>query len=182
MPLVLDLGLPRMDGLEVLKRLRKRGSHLPVMILTAREAIADRVTGLDSGADDYLPKPFAVAELQARLRALVRRHHGGAAAARMELGKLRFDTATRQGFLGDEEIELSSREREVLSSLLHKAGKVISKHALISAISSWDATVGSNAIEVYVHRLRKKLEPAGITIRTVRGLGYLIESVDRPHA
>jgi len=180
--LVLDLGLPRMDGLEVLKRLRKRGSHLPVMILTAREAIADRVTGLDSGADDYLPKPFAVAELQARLRALVRRHHGGAAAARMELGKLRFDTATRQVFLGDEEIELSSREREVLSSLLHKAGKVISKHALISAISSWDATVGSNAIEVYVHRLRKKLEPAGITIRTVRGLGYLIESVDRRHA
>ena len=176
--LVLDLGLPRMDGLDVLKRLRKRGSHLPVMILTAREAIADRVAGLDSGADDYLSKPFALVELQARLRALVRRHHGGAASAYLDLGTLRYDTVTRQVFLDGREVELSSREREVLSSLLHKAGKVISKQALTSAISSWDATVGSNAIEVYIHRLRKKLEPAGISIRTVRGLGYLIESSD----
>jgi two-component system OmpR family response regulator len=178
--LVLDLGLPRMDGLEVLKRLRRRGSHLPVMILTAREAIADRVAGLDSGADDYLPKPFAIAELQARLRALVRRHHGGSAAARLELGRLQFDTTTRQVFLDGRETELSSREREVLSSLLHKAGKVVSKQALTAAMSSWEATVGSNAVEVYIHRLRKKLEPAGIAIRTVRGLGYLIESSDDP--
>ncbi len=176
--LILDLGLPRMDGLEVLRRLRKRGSHLPVMILTAREAIADRVAGLDSGADDYLSKPFALAELQARLRALVRRHHGSSASACLELGGLRYDTVTRQVFLDGGEIELSSREREVLSSLLHKAGKVVSKQALTSAISSWEATVGSNAVEVYVHRLRKKLEPAGIVIRTVRGLGYLIESAD----
>jgi DNA-binding response OmpR family regulator len=176
--LLLDLGLPRMDGLEVLRRLRKRGSRLPVMILTARDAIADRVAGLDSGADDYLPKPFAVAELQARLRALVRRHQGGAGSALLELGKLSFDTSTKQVFLHGREVEFSSREREVLSSLLHKAGKVVSKQALTSAISSWDATIGSNAVEVYVHRLRKKLEPEGISIRTVRGLGYLIEATD----
>jgi len=176
--LLLDLGLPRMDGLEVLKRLRKRGSRLPVMILTARDAIADRVAGLDSGADDYLPKPFAVAELQARLRALVRRHQGGAGSALLELGKLSFDTSTKQVFMHGREVEFSSREREVLSSLLHKAGKVVSKQALTSAISSWDVTIGSNAVEVYVHRLRKKLEPEGISIRTVRGLGYLIEAAD----
>lgn len=176
--LLLDLGLPRMDGLEVLKRLRKRGSRLPVMILTARDAIADRVAGLDSGADDYLSKPFAVAELQARLRALVRRHHGGATSARLELGKLSFDTSTRQVFLEDREVEFSSREREVLSALLHRTGKVMSKQALTSAMSSWDASIGSNAVEVYIHRLRKKLEPEGIYIRTVRGLGYLIEASD----
>lgn len=176
--LVLDLGLPRMDGLEVLRRLRRRGSHLPVMILTAREAIADRVAGLDSGADDYMPKPFAVVELQARLRALVRRHHGGAASACLELGRLRYDTATRQVFLDGREVEFSSREREVLSSLLHKTGKVVSKQALTSAISSWETAVGSNAVEVYIHRLRKKLEAADISIRTVRGLGYLIEPSD----
>ncbi|HYP69009.1 MAG TPA: response regulator transcription factor [Thiobacillaceae bacterium] len=179
--LLLDLGLPRMEGLEVLRRLRRRGSRLPVMILTARDAIADRVAGLDCGADDYLPKPFAVAELQARLRALVRRHHGGAASARLELGKLSFDTSTRQVFLEGREVEFSSREREVLSTLVHRAGKVISKHALTAAMSSWDASIGSNAVEVYIHRLRKKLEPEGIYIRTVRGLGYLIEaSDDRP--
>jgi DNA-binding response OmpR family regulator len=148
------------------------------MILTARDAIADRVAGLDSGADDYLPKPFAVAELQARLRALVRRHHGGAGSALLELGKLSFDTSTKQVFLHGREVEFSSREREVLSSLLHRAGKVVSKQAMTSAISSWDASVGSNAVEVYVHRLRKKLEPEGISIRTVRGLGYLIEATD----
>lgn len=176
--LILDLGLPRLDGLEVLRRLRKRGSHLPVLILTARDAIADRVAGLDSGADDYLPKPFDVAELQARLRVLVRRHHGGATSARLELGKLSFDTTTQQVFVGDREIEFTSREREVLSSLLHRAGKVISNKALTSAISSWDMTIGSNAIEVYIHRLRKKLEPEGINIRTVRGLGYVIEASD----
>jgi two-component system OmpR family response regulator len=176
--LLLDLGLPRMDGLEVLKRLRRRGDTLPVMILTAREAIADRVAGLDSGADDYLPKPFAIAELQARLRALMRRHHGGSATSIMELGRLRYDTSTRQVFLGEKEIELSSREREVLSSLMCKPGKLVSKQSLASAISSWDATVGSNAIEVYIHRLRRKLEPEGISIRTVRGLGYLLESAD----
>lgn len=180
--LLLDLGLPRMDGLEVLRRLRKRGSRLPVMILTARDAIADRVAGLDSGADDYLPKPFAVAELQARLRALVRRHPGGPTSALLELGKLSFDTTTRQVFLDGREVEFSSREREVLSTLLHRAGKVISKQALTSAISSWDVTIGSNAVEVYIHRLRKKLEPEGISIRTVRGLGYLIEVADgRPN-
>ena len=176
--LLLDLGLPRMSGLEVLKRLRRRGSRLPVMILTARDAIADRVAGLDSGADDYLPKPFAVAELQARLRALVRRHQGAATSARLELGRLSFDATTRQVYLDGKEVELSSREREVLSSLLHRAGKVISKQTLTAAISSWDVTVGSNAVEVYVHRLRKKLEPGGISIRTVRGLGYLIEATE----
>jgi two-component system OmpR family response regulator len=180
--LILDLGLPRMHGLEVLKRLRKRGSRLPVLILTAHDAIADRVAGLDCGADDYLSKPFAVAELQARLRALVRRHHGGATSARLEIGKLSYDTSTKQVFLNGKEVEFSSREREVLSALLHRGGKVVSKQALTSSISSWDMNIGSNAVEVYIHRLRKKLEPEGISIRTVRGLGYLIESSDAPPA
>src|SRR3569832_498196 len=178
--LVLDLGLPRMDGLDVLKRLRKRGSHLPVMILTAREAIADRVAGLDSGADDFLSKPFALAELQARLRALVRRHHGGATSASLELGRLRYDTKNQQKKQNNKKNKQTSHKQEDQTRQQHKAGKGISKQALTAAISSWDATVGSNAIEVYIHRLRKKLEPAGITIRTVRGLGYLIESSDGP--
>ncbi len=176
--LLLDLGLPRMDGLEVLKRLRKRGSTLPVMILTAREAIADRVTGLDSGADDYLPKPFAIAELQARLRALVRRHQRAGTSAVLELGRLSFDTASKEVFLNGNAVELCSREREVLSSLLHKAGKVVSKRALTQAISSWDTPVGTNAVEVYIYRLRKKLEGGDVSIRTVRGLGYMIEPTD----
>ncbi len=180
--LILDLGLPRMDGLEVLKRLRKRGSHLPVLILTARDAIADRVAGLDCGADDYLPKPFDLTELLARLRALVRRHHGGSASASLSLGKLSLDTATQQVSINGIELELSTREREVLTCLLHRTGKVVSKQALTASISSWDATVGSNAVEVYVHRLRKKIEPEGIAIRTVRGLGYLIEVADEPRA
>jgi two-component system OmpR family response regulator len=180
--LILDLGLPRMDGLEVLKRLRKRGSHLPVLILTARDAIEDRVAGLDSGADDYLSKPVDVTELQARLRALVRRHHGGSASVSLELGNLFYDTSTQQVFLNGLEFELSTREREVLSSLLHRAGKVVSKQTLTSAISSWDTPVGSNAVEVYIHRLRKKLELAGIVIRTIRGLGYLIEASDEHQA
>ena len=180
--LILDLGLPRMDGLEVLRRLRKRGSHLPVLILTARDAIEDRVAGLDSGADDYLSKPFDVTELQARLRALVRRHHGGSASVNFELGNLFFDTSTQQVFLKGVEFELSAREREILSSLLHRVGKAVSKQMLTSAISSWHTTVGSNAVEVYVHRLRKKLEPAGISIRTLRGLGYLIEVANEPQA
>ena len=168
-----------MDGLEVLKRLRKRGSHLPVMILTARDAIADRVAGLDSGADDYMPKPFAVLEFQARLRALVRRHHGGAASACLELGKLRYDTVTRAGFSGwHGKSSFPAASGRSCPACCTSAGKVISKQALTSAISSWDATMGSNAVEVYIHRLRKKLEPAGISIRTVRGLGYLIESSD----
>jgi DNA-binding response OmpR family regulator len=176
--MLLDLGLPRMDGLEVLKRLRKRGNRIPVIILTAREAIADRVAGLDSGADDYLAKPFAVAELQARLRVHLRRHQNAAATSLLELGRLGFDTSTQQVFLDGKEMDLSGRERALLSSLMHKAGKVVSKQALASALSNWDATLGSNAIEVYIHRLRKKLEPKGITIRTVRGLGYLIEASD----
>jgi two-component system, OmpR family, response regulator len=180
--LILDLGLPRMDGLEVLKRLRKRGSHLPVLILTARDAIEDRVAGLDAGADDYLPKPFDITELRARLRALVRRHHGGSASVTLELGNLFLDTSSLQVFLNGAEFELPTRERELLASLLHRAGKVVSKQTLTSAISSWDSTVGSNAVEVYIHRLRKKLEPAGIAIRTIRGLGYLIEAADEHQA
>lgn len=175
---LLDLGLPRMDGLDVLKRLRKRGNRIPVIILTAREAIADRVAGLDSGADDYLAKPFAVAELQARLRVHLRRHQDAAATSLLELGKLGLDTSTRQVFLNGEEIDLSGRERALLSSLMHRPGKVVSKQALASALSSWETTLGSNAVEVYIHRLRRKLEPNGISIRTVRGLGYLIETSD----
>lgn len=176
--MLLDLGLPRMDGLEVLQKLRRRGDMLPVMILTARDAIADRVQGLDSGADDYLAKPFDIEELQARLRAMLRRQQGNKQAETLVLGKLSFNTNNWQTYMGEQEIELSRREREILACLVFKANKVVSKRMLISSLSSWDASLGVNAIEVYIHRLRKKLECGGVSIRTIRGLGYLIEPTE----
>lgn len=172
--LVLDLGLPKMDGLEVLRRLRIRDQTLPVLILTARDAIGDRVAGLDLGADDYLTKPFDLAELEARVRALVRRGQG-AHSNLFRHGRLLFNIAGRRVHLDDQPLDLSARELGVLEILMLKAGHVVSKEHLAAKLCSWDEEIGPNAIEVYVHRLRKKLEPAGIQIRTVRGLGYLLE-------
>jgi two-component system OmpR family response regulator len=174
---ILDLGLPKFDGLEVLRRLRRRSgssASVPVLILTARDALEDRVKGLDHGADDYLTKPFELPELEARVRAMVRRGRFGS-SARLAHGRLIFDTVDRQAMIGDLPLELSARELSVLESLLLRVGRVVSKEQIADQLTGWGDEVGSNAIEVYVHRLRKKLEPAEVRIRTVRGLGYMLE-------
>ena len=171
---ILDLGLPRMDGLEVLRHLRARGSRTPVLILTARDRLEDRVAGLDMGADDYLVKPFQLAELEARVRALIRRGQGGTGSV-IELGTLRYDMKGRRVFIRDEPVELSARELGVFEVLVLRIGRVVSKEDLVAHLVDEGDGINSGAIEVYVHRLRKKLEDAQVLIRTVRGLGYLLE-------
>lgn len=171
---ILDLGLPGLDGFEVLRRLRRRGGTAPVLILTARDAIADRVRGLDLGADDYLTKPFELPELEARVRALIRRGQAGGSAV-LTHGALALDLAGRRATLHGAPVELSAREIAVLEVLMLRSGRVVNKDQLAGQIYGQDEEVGANAIEVYVHRLRKKLEPSGVAIRTIRGLGYLLE-------
>lgn len=173
---ILDLGLPKLNGFEVLSRLRRRGSQVPVLILTARDAIQDRVKGLDLGADDYIAKPFDLAELEARARALIRRGQYGA-SAQLSLGQLTLDAAGRRVMLSGQPLELSARELAVLEIFLLRAGKVVDKEHILERLCNWDEDIGDNAIEVYVHRLRKKLEQSDIRIRTIRGLGYLLEQV-----
>jgi two-component system OmpR family response regulator len=170
---VLDLGLPGLSGMEVLRRLRKRGATLPVLILTARDAMADKVAGLNAGADDYLLKPFDFQELEARLNALLRRTQAERSGW-LEAGRLRLDRSARQVFLDLEPLSLSAREVGVLELLMSRLGRVVSKEQLAEHLSR-DEEIGENAVEVYVHRLRKKLEAVGIEIRTLRGLGYLLE-------
>jgi two-component system OmpR family response regulator len=149
---------------------------LPVLMLTALDALADRVRGLDLGADDYLAKPFDLPELEARVRALLRR--GTNSTPYLEHGLLRFDTVGRRVFYDQRPLELSPRELAVLELLLMRAGRVVSKEQLVNHLYGWDDEVGDNAIEVNVYRLRKKLEPFGCEIRTVRGMGYLMDRSD----
>jgi two-component system, OmpR family, response regulator len=170
---VLDLGLPRVSGREVLSRMRKRASSIPVLIITAADAIADRVAGLDAGADDYLVKPFALAELEARVRALIRRSHGHDRNVLVH-GALAFDTAARSATVGRDVLDLSARELALLELLLQRSGRVISKEQFVEHLCGFDDDVTGNALEVYVHRLRRKLEPVGIHVQTVRGLGYFL--------
>ena len=151
---ILDLGLPGMDGLEVLRRLRYRGGRAPVLILTARDAVGDRVTGLDLGADDYLVKPFDLAELEARARALLRRGQFGA-SPQISLGPLVFDSVGRRALVNGTALELSAREVGVLEVLLTRSGRVVAKEHLAERLSRWGEEIGANAIEVYVHRLRR---------------------------
>jgi two-component system OmpR family response regulator len=172
--IVLDLGLPRIDGFEVLRRLRARKNNVPVIILTARDALEDRVKGLDLGADDYLTKPFKLPELEARLRAQIRRSHTVTTSV-VQFGPLSLDTKDRLVTANGEALALSPRELSVLETLLLRNGRVVSKESLVENLCNWNEDVGNNAIEVYVHRLRKKLEPYSINIRTVRGLGYLLD-------
>jgi len=175
--LILDIGLPKKSGLEVLKRLRARDSHTPVLILTALDGVNDRVRGLDAGADDYLAKPFELAELEARVRALTRRGMAGSPTL-IKHGALSYDQVGRVARLNGDAIELSAREVSLLEIFLQRAGRLVSKDQLVSHLCEWGDEVSANAIEVYVHRLRRKLEPGGVRIVTVRGLGYSLEKPD----
>lgn len=171
---LLDIGLPGIDGYEVLRRMRLGGHEMPVLVLTARDAVGDRVRGLDLGADDYMTKPFALPELAARVRALIRRGQAGR-APRTTHGPLEVDRAGRRAYLAGAPLELAAREWAVLQILLEKVEKVVSKEAFIESLTNWEADLSANAIEVYISRLRTKLEPAGVRIRTVRGFGYMLE-------
>ena len=175
--LILDIGLPKKSGLDVLKRLRARDSRVPVLILTALDGVNDRVRGLDAGADDYLAKPFELAELEARVRALTRRGMAGGPTL-LRHGTLTYDQVGRVARLNGEPLELSAREVSLLEIFLSRAGRLVSKDQLVSHVCEWGEEVSPNAIEVYVHRLRKKLEPGGVRIVTVRGLGYSLEKSD----
>ena len=168
---VLDLGLPRLGGLDVLKKLRAGASVVPVLILTARDRVEDRIKGLDSGADDYVVKPVDLGELAARLRALVRRSKGEAAPV-LQVGALRLDPAARQVTFRGERVELQAREFAMLHELMLNAGRVLSREQLVERLYAWGEEIESNAIEVHVHHLRRKLAPE--VIRTVRGVGYLV--------
>ena len=174
---ILDLGLPGISGMDVLRQLRARSDPLcstPVLIMTAMDAVKDRVAGLDAGADDYLVKPFALDELHARIRSVVRRRNA-ASSNLISQGRLTLDLVSRQARVGDEDLELSNREAGVLEVLMLNAGRPVSKEQMLDSIVSRDDSLTSNAIEVYVHRVRKKLEHAGIRVRTLRGIGYCLE-------
>jgi two-component system OmpR family response regulator len=172
--MLLDIGLPGIDGYEVLRRLRGAQDATPVLVLTARDHVNERVHGLDLGADDYLAKPFAMAELGARVRALLRRVQMRS-SPRMTHGPLSLDKAARRAYLAGEPLDLTAREWAVLEVLLQKVEKIVSKDNIVHWVSGWDGDLSPNAVEVYVSRLRAKLEPAGIRIRTVRGFGYMLE-------
>jgi two-component system OmpR family response regulator len=174
---LLDVGLPKLDGFEVLRRLRQRRNPVPVMMLTVRDSQDDLVTGLDLGADDYLTKPFNLPELEARVRALIRRSHASASSELVH-GTLRLDSAGRRLYCAGEAVELSARELAVIELLLLKVGRVVTKQQITEHLYGWEEGSTSNAVEVFIYRLRRKLEPSGVDIRTVRGMGYLI---DRPN-
>lgn len=168
---VLDLNLPGQDGLQVLKKIRQHGIELPVLILTARADTDSRVKGLDLGADDYLTKPFHLAELDARVRALLRRHMATSSPI-IRLAELSFDTSSKQAWYKDDELDLTKRERGVLEILIANRNKVLSKRQIVDHLFSFHQDVSESAVEIYVHRLRKKLTIPGISIKTIRGLGY----------
>ncbi len=167
---VLDLGLPRQDGMDALAAVRAKGARTPVVVLTARDAIGARIQGLDSGADDYLVKPVDLGELAARLRALVRRAHG-AADTRLTLGEVTLVPAARQVWRGDQPVVLSLREFDLLHAFMRQAGRVLTREQLEQQLYAWGSEVSSNAVEVHIHNLRRKL--GGGLIETVRGVGYV---------
>jgi two-component system response regulator QseB len=169
--MLLDLGLPRRDGLAVLRELRAHGNDLPVVIVTARDAVADRVAGLDAGADDYLVKPFDLDELGARVRAVARRR-AGRSRPMLRVGELEIDTAARRVTWKGREVALSAREYALLETLAERAGTYLTRGQLEERLYGWGEEIGSNAVEVHIHGLRRKLDPA--LIRNVRGMGYSI--------
>lgn len=175
--LLLDIGLPDVDGFEVLRRLRARSDATPVLVVTAREAVDERVHGLDLGADDYLTKPFSLSELEARVRALLRRAKP-TLAARIRVGGLTVEPAAKRAKIDGKPVELTAREWTLLELFLARPGHALSKVTIAQTIGDSTAAIAPNTVEVYVSRLRSKLEPAGIVIRTVRGFGYLWEQPD----
>lgn len=176
---ILDLGLPDADGLALLRELRIQGTQAPVLILTARGGLDDRIAGLDAGADDYLAKPFALGELEARVRALLRRGPD-AGAHQIQLGQLAYDAVTRRVLVDGADLELTARELAVLEALLRRPRALVSKEQLFESLYTWDSEANLSAVEVHVSRLRKKLEPAGVAIRMFRGLGYRLEAHSAP--
>ena len=168
---LLDLGLPRKDGLSILRGWRTRGITVPVLIITARDAVTDRVAGLDAGADDYLVKPFDLDELSARVRAVLRRHSGRSDAV-VRVGALEIDTAARRVRFKNSEVPLSAREYALLEALADRPGAYLSRAQLEERLYGWDEEIASNAVEVHIHALRRKLDPE--LIRNVRGLGYTL--------
>ncbi|MGZ8185412.1 MAG: response regulator [Methylobacter sp.] len=170
--IVLDLNLPDMDGMNILRALRARKDETPVLVLTAKDTIPDRVLGLDSGADDFVIKPFDLHEVCARLRALARRHEGRS-APNIEHKGIVLDPASHQVTLHNEKVDLSQKEFEILSFLMSNIGRVISRARLEESLYSWNSDIESNTVEVHIHYLRKKLDPT--LIRTVRGVGYIID-------
>lgn len=172
--LILDLDLPKKPGLSVLQSIRQRQDTLPVLILTASDTVEQRVRGLDLGADDYMSKPFALTELEARVRALTRRSTGTSSAL-LHHKRLSFDLKGRMAYIDNQPLELSARETSLLEIFLSRSGRMISKNQFVDLLCEWGEEVTPNAIEVYIHRLRKKLEPSGVRILTVRGLGYCLE-------
>ena len=172
--MILDLSLPRLDGFEVLRRLRRRDTSLPVLILSGREKPEEKVLGLDLGADDYLVKPFSLSELQARVRALLRRWQGAAGPV-ISYGNLNFDTVGRSATVGGRVLPLSTHELGVLEILIHRYGRVVSKEQIMEQLYNYDKDASDNAIEVYVHRLRRKLGGSGLAVRTFYGRGYMLE-------
>ena len=174
---ILDVGLPGFDGLEVLRRMRGRRSLAPVLLLTVRDTVEDRVAGLDLGADDYLTKPFNLSELEARVRALIRRAHASA-SSNIVHGRVRFDMAGRRVYCDDQPLDLTSREVAMLEILMLRAGRVVTKQQILDHLYGWDDASSGNAVEVFVYRLRRKIEGTGLDIQTVRGMGYLIDRAD----
>lgn len=170
---VLDLGLPGLDGLVVLRRLRQRQRTVPVLILSARDRTEDRVRGLDAGADDYLDKPFERSEFEARVRALLRRGQ----SSTTQFAGLTWSSDTRQAWAGDADLNLTRSEAALLEALLHSRGRILSKGSLAQRLGADDSGASDNSVEVYIYRLRRKLAPAGAGIRTVRGLGYVLEAL-----
>jgi two-component system OmpR family response regulator len=172
--LVLDLGLPALDGSEVLRRLRDRGTGMPVLVVTARDGLPERIRVLDLGADDYLVKPFAVAEFEARVRALLRRA-SSRGKPELQLGRLRLDLPGHRAWIGQAPLELTAREFGLLEALALRADRITSRAQLVEALCDWDQELTDNGLDIAIHRLRRKLRGSGTGVRTIRGLGYLLE-------
>lgn len=175
--IVLDLGLPSLDGSEVLARMRHLGNRIPVLAVTAREGLQERIRVLDLGADDYLVKPFALGEMQARVRALLRRV-ASQGTPDLRVGRLRLDFPGRRAHVEDRELDLTARDFGLLEAMVLRSPRVISRAQLIDALCSWDEELTDNGLDIAIHRLRKKLHESGTTIRTMRGIGYLFEEID----
>jgi two-component system OmpR family response regulator len=172
--LVLDLGLPALDGSEVLQRLRRRGGGLPVLVITAREGLRERVRVLDLGADDYLVKPFALVEFEARVRALLRRG-ASQGAPELHIGKLRLDLPGHRSWVDEVPLELTAREFGLLEALAVRPNRITNRAQLVEALCSWDQELTDNGLDIAIHRLRRKLRGSGAGVKTIRGLGYLLE-------